>query len=94
MAQGSAQTVPLDNRLIKALPLGKKRPCYRRRMKKNDELKSLSDDELLQRLSALLSQSRRVESDLAAHIGELDARRLYTREACSSMFRSNCTLKP
>jgi hypothetical protein len=49
-------------------------------------LRSISDDELLRRLSELLSQSRRVESDLVAHIGEVDERRLYAREACSSMF--------
>ena len=54
-------------------------------MKKSNELQSLSDDELLRRLSALLSQSRRVESDLVAHIAEVDERRLYAREA-SSMF--------
>ncbi len=50
------------------------------------EFHSISDDELLQRLSDLLSRSRRVEADLVAHIGEVDERRLYAREACSSMF--------
>ena len=58
-------------------------------MKHAREFKSfstLSDDELLQRLSELLKQSRRVESELVAHIGEVDARRLYAREAASSMF--------
>jgi hypothetical protein len=54
---------------------------------------SLSDDELLQRLSRILGQSRRIESDLVAHIGEVDHRRLYAREACSSVFASNCTLQ-
>ena len=54
------------------------------------ELQSISDDELLRRLSDLLSQSRRVESDLVAHIGEVDGRRLYAREASSSMF-AYCT---
>ena len=39
------------------------------------------DDELLRRLADLLSQSRRTEADLVAHIGEADARRLYAREA-------------
>ena len=58
-----------------------------------EKLRSIPDDELLLRLSALLLQSRRVESELVAHIGEVDARRLYTRRACSSMFRSNCTLE-
>ncbi len=50
----------------------------------------VSDDELLRRLSELLQQSRRVEAELVTHIGEVDARRLYAREAASSMF-SYCT---
>ncbi len=59
-------------------------------MNKKDKLKSLSplsDDELLGRLSSVLKQSRRVESVLVAHIAEVDARRLYAREASSSMFK-------
>jgi hypothetical protein len=50
------------------------------------ELRSLSDDELLRRLSEILQQSRRAEADLVAHIGEVDERRLYAGQACSSMF--------
>jgi hypothetical protein len=53
-------------------------------------LRALSDDELLQRLSALLGHSRRVEWELVAHIGEVEERRLYAREACDSMF-VHCT---
>jgi hypothetical protein len=53
-------------------------------------LESVPDDELLRRLSELLRQSRRVEADLVAHIGEVDARRLYAREASPSMF-AYCT---
>jgi hypothetical protein len=49
-------------------------------------LRALSDDALLQRLSALLGQSRRIEWELVAHIGEVDERRLYAREARDSMF--------
>jgi hypothetical protein len=49
-------------------------------------LKSIPDDELLRRLSALLHDSRRVEADLVAQIGEVDERRLYAREASPSMF--------
>ena len=56
-------------------------------MKKTEELKSLSDDELLRRLSDVLKQSRRVESELVAHIAEVDERRLYAREASPSMFQ-------
>ena len=56
-------------------------------MEKKDELKSLSDDELLLRLSNVLKQSRRVEAVLVAHIAEVDARRLFAREASSSMHK-------
>ena len=49
-------------------------------------LSALSDDELLLRLSELLQQSRCVESELVAHIGEVDARKLYAEKASSSMF--------
>ena len=55
-------------------------------------LKSISDDDLLHRLSGLVQQSRRVESELVAHIAEVDERCLYAREACSSMF-TYCTEK-
>ena len=44
----------------------------------------------LNRLSEILQDSRRVEAELIAHIAEVDARRLYAREAASSMF-SYCT---
>jgi 5-methylcytosine-specific restriction endonuclease McrA len=53
-------------------------------------LAEISDDELLRRLAELLQQSRRVESDLIAHIAEVDERRLYAREASPSMF-AYCT---
>jgi hypothetical protein len=49
-------------------------------------LTRLSDDTLLRRLSEVTRESRRVEADVVAHIGEVDARKLYAREACSSMF--------
>ena len=49
-------------------------------------LDRLSDDELLRRLDVLVSHSRRVEADLVAHIGEVERRRLYAREASPSMF--------
>ncbi len=45
----------------------------------------ISDDELLRRLTELLTKSRRVEAELVAHIGEVDARRLFASKA-SSMF--------
>ena len=49
-------------------------------------LDRLSDDELLRRLDELVAHSRRVEADLVAHIGEVERRRLYAREASPSMF--------
>src|SRR5574341_6337 len=53
-------------------------------------LHAIPDDELLARLAELLRQARRTESDLVAHIGEVDERRLYAREASPSMF-AYCT---
>jgi hypothetical protein len=49
-------------------------------------LKSLRDEELLRRLSQLVRESRGVEADVVAHVGEVERRRLYAQEACSSMF--------
>jgi hypothetical protein len=49
-------------------------------------LAGLSDEELLDCLSSLLGESRRAEADLVAHIGEVDVRRLYARQASPSMF--------
>ena len=53
-------------------------------------LTTIPDDELLRRLADLLRDSRCKEADLVAHIGEVDKRRLYAREAAPSMF-SYCT---
>ncbi|HKE14040.1 MAG TPA: HNH endonuclease signature motif containing protein [Kofleriaceae bacterium] len=48
-------------------------------------LEALSDDILIARLVDLLGRSRGVEAELVAHLAEVDARRLYRREACPSM---------
>ena len=53
-------------------------------------LHAISDDELLHRLGELVSHARRVEADLVVHIGEVDERGLYAREASPSMF-AYCT---
>jgi hypothetical protein len=45
----------------------------------------LSDDALLARVHELVARSRRVEAELVWHLAEVDARKLYLREACSSM---------
>ena len=50
------------------------------------KLDSLPDDVLLRRLSEILKESRRVEVELVAHIGEVDRRRLYANQASPSMF--------
>jgi 5-methylcytosine-specific restriction endonuclease McrA len=49
-------------------------------------LASLPDDQLLLQLSSLTRRSRENEVELLLHLGEVDARRLYAREACPSMF--------
>ena len=51
-------------------------------MERRTSLHSIPDEELLRRLADLLRQSRHNEADLVAHIGEVDERRLYAREAC------------
>ena len=53
-------------------------------------MRPLSDNELLKKLSEAVRQSRRVEADLVALIAEVDARKLYARRSCSSMF-AYCT---
>jgi HNH endonuclease len=69
---------------------GRNRPAYIVTMEDIATLTSVSDDTLLRRLLELLGQSRRIEADVVAHIGEVDARRLYAREAAPSMF-AYCT---
>lgn len=49
-------------------------------------LRSVRDEDLLRQLLDLVKQSRGVEAELVAHIGEVELRRLYAQEACSSMF--------
>jgi len=73
---------------IHVIAANKKVVAYIVSMKRQPILKSfsmISDDELLRGLSKLLQESRRVESDLVAHIGEVEHRRLFVRYA-SSMF--------
>jgi hypothetical protein len=59
-------------------------------MKYDASFAGVTDDELLRRLAVLLAQSRRAESELVAHIGEVDRRRLFARAASPSMF-AYCT---
>ena len=58
----------------------KKTRGYIRSMTYELQVKTISDDELLRCLREVLQQSRRVEAELVAHIGEVDARRLYAED--------------
>jgi hypothetical protein len=49
-------------------------------------LKTVQDDDLLRQLARLVKESRGVEAEIVAHIAEVELRRLYARQACSSMF--------
>ena len=49
-------------------------------------LQCLSHDRLLTRLHDLIQRDHSLEAELIAHLGEVDARRLYLEKACPSMF--------
>ena len=51
-----------------------------------DVLEGLSNDQLLMHLQNLIQRDHNLEAELVAHLGEVDARRLYLEQACSSMF--------
>lgn len=53
-------------------------------------VQELSDDELLSGLRGLVAKSNRVTAEVLAHLGEVDARKLYLDAACSSLF-TYCT---
>ena len=53
---------------------------------REQDLKNVSDDDLLRDLSDMLKTSRGAEADLVARIAEVDDRKLYRREGASSMF--------
>jgi hypothetical protein len=52
----------------------------------NYPLGGLPDRELLDCTHALVRRGLAVEAELLSHLGEVDARRLYLEQACSSMF--------
>ena len=54
-------------------------------MRNERHLKTISDDDLLRRLSELLQNSRSGEAEIVAHLAEVDERRLYAPHA-SSLF--------
>ena len=49
-------------------------------------LTSVSDLELRERLSAAVSTERVAAADVVYHLAELDRRKLYLEDACSSLF--------
>jgi hypothetical protein len=55
-------------------------------MRETPDLKAVSDDGLLRGLFEILEKTRQDEAELVAHIAEVDARKLYAREATPSMF--------
>lgn len=55
-----------------------------------DDVATLSNNALLARVARLAQHERRATAMLIAHLAELDARRLYLAEGCSSMF-TYCT---
>lgn len=50
------------------------------------DLNRLDDTSLLVQLKALASKDSALSAELLAHVGEVDARKLYLEHACSSMF--------
>ena len=53
-------------------------------------LSGLPSGELIQRLKRLVARQGELTAQVLAHVGEVDARKLYLRAACSSMF-AYCT---
>ncbi len=51
---------------------------------------NISDSDLISKLKRIISKDRHLEAELLAHLGEVDARKLYAKEAYSSMF-AYCT---
>ncbi len=84
------ETHPGPWRPARSIPGPRKVAAYIVGMEPTRSLEQLTDGELLLRLADILRQSRRNEADLVAHIGEVDARRLYAREASPSMY-AYCT---
>jgi hypothetical protein len=82
----ASKTHPGPWRHARSIPGPRKVAAYIVGMEPTRSLEQLTDGELLLRLADILRQSRRSEADLVAHIGEVDARRLYAREASPSMF--------
>jgi hypothetical protein len=55
-------------------------------MTSDDALAELPEQRLLERFAALVRQDRSNTAELLAYIAEIDARKLWAKHACSSMF--------
>jgi hypothetical protein len=53
---------------------------------------ALTDDQLLAEIQRLATNERRATAILVRALMEVDARRLFLREGCSSLFTSNSTM--
>ncbi len=53
-------------------------------------MEHLSDDEVLANLGSVIGSRRKITAQLVAYLGEVEARRLERREACSSMYEFCC----
>ncbi|HUH00640.1 MAG TPA: hypothetical protein VML75_01520 [Kofleriaceae bacterium] len=51
-----------------------------------NRFESMADEVLLSSLAQVVGRSRDVEAEVVAHIAEVDTRRLYLGQGCSSMF--------
>ncbi|MGC4091207.1 MAG: hypothetical protein QM756_25685 [Polyangiaceae bacterium] len=72
-------------RPVRALSLqrGQKSAWYKREM---ESLRAIGDRELLVRTVALVGRERAATVDVIEHLMEIDRRRLYLAQACSSLF--------
>jgi hypothetical protein len=50
-------------------------------------LSTHSNEQLLRELHNLIERDHHLEAELIAHLGEVDTRKLYLEQACSSMFQ-------
>jgi predicted DNA-binding transcriptional regulator YafY len=55
-------------------------------MKELEHAKQLSDEVLISKLSCCVREDRELSVRLLAHLGEVDARKLYRDQGFSSMF--------
>jgi hypothetical protein len=71
-------------------PVARKSACYKRIMIAQPPFATLSDDQLLAETKRLVANERAATAALLQSLTEIDSRRLYLREGCSSLF-TYCT---